>query len=106
MNTCILRIHNGIHKGRGYRAVLSSRTLVVGLIAYFVFQTGNFAAMSFFGSWFSRDFGLSTAGIGVAMIAIGAGNAAGPLFAATPQFVGVAALTVAAFLVSLVLFRR
>lgn len=45
---------NGIHKGRGYRAVLSSRTLVVGLIAYFVFQTGNFAAMSFFGSWFSR----------------------------------------------------
>lgn len=44
-------------------------------------------------------FGLGTAGIGVAMIAIGAGNAAGPLFAATPQFVGVA-LTVAAFLSS------
>ncbi len=65
---------------RGYRAVLTSRPLVVALIAYFVFQTGNFAALSFYGSWFARDFGLDTTGIGVAMIVIGGGNAAGSLF--------------------------
>ncbi len=70
----------GPSQARGYRAVLASRALVIGLIAYFIFQTGNFAALSFFGSWFSRDFGLSTAGIGAAMIAIGAGNAVGSLF--------------------------
>lgn len=70
----------GSSQARGYRAVLASRALLIGLVAYFIFQTGNFAALSFFGSWFSRDFGLSTAGIGAAMIAIGAGNAIGSLF--------------------------
>ena len=57
-----------------------SRRLVVSLCAYFVFQTGNFAALSFFGSWFSRDFSLDTAGIGTAMLIIGAGNALGSLY--------------------------
>ncbi len=70
----------GTTASRGYRAVLSSRALVVGLIAYFIFQTGNYAGFSFFGTWFARDFGLSTSRIGVAMIAIGAGNAFGSLF--------------------------
>ena len=65
---------------RGYRAVLASQPLIISLIAYFIFQTGNFAALSFFGSWFSRDFHLTTSGIGSAMIAIGAGNAVGSLF--------------------------
>lgn len=65
---------------RGYSAVLSSGPLVLALVAYFVFQSGNFAALSFFGSWFSRDFHLDTVGIGAAMIVIGAGNAAGSLF--------------------------
>lgn len=41
----------------GYRGVLRAGRLMTGLAAYLVFQTGNFAALSFFGSWFSRDFG-------------------------------------------------
>lgn len=65
---------------RGYRAVLASGPLLLVLVAYFVFQTGNFAALSFYGSWFARDFGLDTTGIGIAMIVIGAGNATGSLF--------------------------
>lgn len=70
----------GSQADTGYRAVFSSRRLVVSLCAYFVFQTGNFAALSFFGSWFSRDFSLDTAGIGTAMLIIGAGNALGSLY--------------------------
>lgn len=65
---------------RGYGAVMSSGALMLGLFAYFIFQTGNFAGFSFFGSWFARDFGLSTTGIGIAMIAIGGGNAFGSVF--------------------------
>lgn len=65
---------------RGYAAVFTSTRLVLALAAYFVFQAGNFAALSFFGSWFARDFDLNTVGIGVAMIVIGAGNATGSLF--------------------------
>lgn len=65
---------------RGYAAVFTSTRLVLALVAYFVFQAGNFAALSFFGSWFARDFDLNTVGIGVAMIVIGAGNATGSLF--------------------------
>ncbi|MGB4777296.1 MFS transporter [Microbacterium sp.] len=64
----------------GYAYVLRSRRLLLALVAYFVFQTGNFAALSFFGSWFARDFDLDSTGIGLTMIAIGAGNAAGSLF--------------------------
>lgn len=64
---------------RGYAAVLASRPLMLALVAYFVFQAGNFAALSFYGSWFSRDFNLDTTGIGIAMVVIGAGNAAGSL---------------------------
>ena len=64
----------------GYAVVLTSPTMTVGLLAYLVFQTGTFAAFSFFGTWFDRDFQLDTTGIGLAMIAIGAGQAIGSLF--------------------------
>lgn len=70
----------GARTARGYATVLTSTPLVLALVAYFVFQAGNFAALSFVGSWFARDFDLNTVGIGIAMIVIGAGNAAGSLF--------------------------
>lgn len=63
----------------GYAVVLGTGPLALGLVAYLVFQTGNFAALSYFASWFARDFRLGPAGIGLAMAAIGAGNAAGSL---------------------------
>lgn len=47
--------------------------------AYFVFQVGNFAVLSFAASWFARDFHLDQAGIAAAMIVLGAGNTVGAL---------------------------
>ncbi|AEV82238.1 MFS transporter permease [Actinoplanes sp. SE50] len=63
-----------------YAAVLRDRTLVLYLLAYLVFQTGNFEAFSFIGSWLTRDFRLGVAEVGTAMIALGLGNTAGALF--------------------------
>lgn len=47
--------------------------------AYFVFQIGNFAVLSFAATWFARDFHLDQAGIAWAMIVLGAGNTVGAL---------------------------
>ncbi|MEV8515323.1 MFS transporter [Dactylosporangium sp. NPDC051484] len=65
---------------QAYGDVLRTRTLVLYLLAYLVFQTGNFEAFSFIGSWFTRDFHLDVASVGTAMIALGAGNTIGSLF--------------------------
>ncbi|AYD89422.1 MFS transporter [Actinomyces lilanjuaniae] len=62
-----------------YAYVVRSRPLMLSLSAYLLFQTGNFAALSFIGSWFSRDFGATQTMIGAAMIVIGLGNAIGSL---------------------------
>ncbi|GAA0487609.1 MFS transporter [Streptomyces olivaceiscleroticus] len=63
-----------------YGTLLRNRTLKLFLLAYLVFQTGNFEAISFFGSWFSKDFGLDVGSVGLAMMALGVGNAIGSLF--------------------------
>ena len=47
--------------------------------AYFVFQVGNFAVLSFAASWFARDFHFDQTGIAAAMIVLGAGNTVGAL---------------------------
>jgi predicted MFS family arabinose efflux permease len=65
-----------------YRFVLTARPLMLCLLAYLIFQTGNFGALSFYGSWLAKSFHLTENGIGVAMMVIGAGNAAGSLFGA------------------------
>lgn len=65
---------------RTYGEVLRTRTLVLYLLAYLLFQTGNFAAFSFIGSWFTRDFGLGVASVGTTFIALGVGNTIGSLF--------------------------
>ncbi|BAJ27636.1 MULTISPECIES: MFS transporter [Kitasatospora] len=62
-----------------YRTVLGAGRLRWYLLAYLVFQTGNFEAISFYGSWFTEDFGLSVASVGTAMMAVGAGNVIGSL---------------------------
>ncbi len=62
-----------------YAHVGRSRPLMLSLVAYLLFQTGNFAALSFIGSWFSQDFGATQTMIGAAMIVIGLGNAIGSL---------------------------
>ena len=62
-----------------YAEVGRSRALMLSLIAYLLFQTGNFAAFSFIGSWFAQDFGATQTMIGAAMMVIGLGNAIGSL---------------------------
>lgn len=47
---------------------------------YFLFQIGNYAAFSFIGTWFSKDFSLQVAAIGTAMIGLGLGSTIGSVF--------------------------
>lgn len=63
-----------------YTNVLHNSRALVYLLAYLVFQTGSFTVMTFISTWFTADFGLRLAGVGTAMIAIGAGNLLGSLF--------------------------
>ena len=62
-----------------YRRVLDSRVLRWSLLAYLVFQTGNYASFSFIGSWLAKDFSASQTAIGKAMMMIGLGTALGSL---------------------------
>lgn len=62
-----------------YAHVGRSRPLMLSLVAYLLFQTGNFTALSFIGSWFAQDFAATQTMIGAAMIVIGLGNAIGSL---------------------------
>ncbi|MFT8458265.1 MAG: MFS transporter [Liquorilactobacillus ghanensis] len=63
-----------------YASVFSNKRTLNYLIAYFVFQTGSFTVMTFISTWFTKSFGLTLAGVGTAMIAIGGGNLIGSLF--------------------------
>lgn len=63
-----------------YAEVLKNKKTVQYLLGYLTFQTGNFAVLSFIGTWFTKDFGLTVSGTGSAMIVIGIGNLIGTLF--------------------------
>lgn len=63
-----------------YAEVLKNKKTVQYLLGYLTFQTGNFAVLSFIGTWFTKYFGLTVSGIGSAMIVIGIGNLIGTLF--------------------------
>lgn len=63
-----------------YANILHNSLALSYLLAYFIFQTGSFTAITFIATWFTRDFGLTLTGIGTAMIAIGAGNLIGSLW--------------------------
>ncbi|MCH4169948.1 MAG: MFS transporter [Lactobacillus sp.] len=63
-----------------YANVARNGQAISYLMAYFVFQTGSFTSITFISTWFTKSFGLTLAGVGTAMIAIGAGNLVGSLF--------------------------
>lgn len=71
---------NRISFTEAYRNILTNRKSVSYLIAYFVFQTGSFTAITFISTWFTHDFHMSLTTISTAIIAIGAGNLFGSLF--------------------------
>jgi predicted MFS family arabinose efflux permease len=74
------------HLSQQYMTLLHTRHALPRFAAYLVFQTGNFAVMSFIATWLSKDFQLNTQGIGMVMIALGAGNTLGALIG--PRIVG------------------
>ncbi|MCH4169994.1 MAG: MFS transporter [Lactobacillus sp.] len=63
-----------------YHDLLSNHRALLYLVAYFAFQTGNFCALSFIGTWFNKSFALSVGQIGSAMIVIGIGNLLGTIY--------------------------
>ncbi|EHJ52607.1 MFS transporter [Streptococcus macacae] len=63
-----------------YKDILANRKSISYLIAYFVFQTGSFTAITFISTWFTHDFNMSLTNISTAIIAVGAGNLFGSLF--------------------------
>ncbi|KAB2452229.1 MFS transporter [Bacillus sp. CH126_4D] len=63
-----------------YKQLLTDSKVSLSYVAYFVFQTGNFAAFSFFGVWLSIQFGLQVHEIGTAMLVLGLGNLTGNIF--------------------------
>ncbi|MCI1832828.1 MAG: MFS transporter [Bifidobacterium sp.] len=62
-----------------YATLFSNRGARRYFLAYLIFQTGNFAIMTFFATWFSRGFHLSQTQIGVSTMVIGAGNTLGAI---------------------------
>ncbi|EJS01937.1 MULTISPECIES: MFS transporter [Bacillus] len=60
-----------------YKQLLRDSKVSLSYFAYFVFQTGNFAAFSFFGVWLSSQFGLQVHEVGTAMLVLGLGNLTG-----------------------------
>ncbi|MGG2064933.1 MFS transporter [Bacillus sp. S14(2024)] len=60
-----------------YKSLFSEPKAAKVFFAYFLFQTGNFAAFSFFGTWLSDDFQLNVTQLGVAMLILGLGNTIG-----------------------------
>ncbi|MED0903253.1 MFS transporter [Bacillus nitratireducens] len=63
-----------------YKQLLRDSKVSLSYFAYFVFQTGNFAAFSFFGVWLSSQFGLQVHEVGTAMLVLGLGNLTGNIF--------------------------
>ncbi|PFU38094.1 MFS transporter [Bacillus cereus] len=60
-----------------YKQLLRDSKVSLSYFAYFVFQTGNFAAFSFFGVWLSSQFDLQVHEVGTAMLVLGLGNLTG-----------------------------
>ncbi|MGE6597058.1 MULTISPECIES: MFS transporter [Bacillus] len=65
---------------RRYKQLLRDSKVPLSYLAYFIFQTGNFAAFSFFGVWLAVQFGLQVNEVGTAMIILGLGNLTGNIF--------------------------
>lgn len=60
-----------------YQQLLGQSKVSISYFAYFLFQTGNFAAFSFFGVWLATQFGLQVNEVGIAMLILGLGNLTG-----------------------------
>lgn len=60
-----------------YKQLLGDSKTSLTYFAYFLFQTGNFAAFSFLGVWLTTQFKLQVNEVGTAMLILGLGNLTG-----------------------------
>ncbi|AUJ29774.1 MAG: MFS transporter [Liquorilactobacillus hordei] len=63
-----------------YRDFFKNKSALKLLFSYLLFQTANFCAFSFIGTWFSKSYSLPVASIGGFILIIGAGQFIGSLF--------------------------
>jgi len=63
-----------------YVAIFKHKRLRRYFIGYLFFQTGNFEAISFFGSWLNKSYGFNEISIGKSMVVIGIGNIIGAIY--------------------------
>ncbi|WP_445489776.1 MFS transporter [Niallia sp. 03133] len=63
-----------------YKSLFSQSRTSILFLAYFLFQTGNFATFTFLGTWLNHDYNFSVSQIGGAMLVLGLGNLCGSIF--------------------------
>ncbi|WP_340252413.1 MFS transporter [Brevibacillus borstelensis] len=66
-----------------YGLILGESKAKKSFLAYFVFQTGNFAAFTFLGTWLADSFSMSIDQIGGVLVFLGVGNIIGSFFGST-----------------------
>ncbi|WP_349346804.1 MFS transporter [Priestia megaterium] len=63
-----------------YKSLFSNPKASKLFLAYFLFQTGNFASFNFLGTWLNDDYNFNVTQIGIAMLVLGIGNFCGSFF--------------------------
>ncbi|MFT8632361.1 MAG: MFS transporter [Liquorilactobacillus ghanensis] len=88
-----------------YHELFKNHQALFYLVAYFIFQTGNFCSLSFIGTWFNKSFSLSVGQIGSSMIIIGIGNLLGTICSSKiVDYFGISKAFLIEFVVYLVLY--
>jgi predicted MFS family arabinose efflux permease len=78
-------LENGLRRSilENYRSLLRTPDSSRAFLAYFIFQTGNFAAFSFIGTWLSDQYKLDVASIGTVFLFLGLGNVLSSFFSSS-----------------------
>lgn len=63
-----------------YRNLFKNKSALKLLLSYLLFQTANFCAFSFIGTWFAKSYSLPVASIGGFILVIGVGQFIGSIF--------------------------
>lgn len=78
-----LRVDNRLSFVEAYKNILIQKKPIKYLMAYFIFQTGSFTAITFIPTWYNKIFNLDLTAISTAIMIIGIGNLSGSLFGST-----------------------
>lgn len=88
-----------------YSDLIKNSTLKMYMLGYLIFQTGNFEAISFFGSWLHKDYSMDLPAIGKSMMIIGLGNAIGSLYGTRlVKYIGLSKSLLCAYILLILLY--